>query len=67
MKKSSKATQANRGEGNPEAAARFNKAESSFVASARGKQRVRAGAQVRPEEKAELEKAEQRARARAKG
>ncbi|HEX3408822.1 MAG TPA: hypothetical protein VHS07_01005 [Candidatus Binataceae bacterium] len=56
----------NQGEGNPEAAERFNKAEREFVNSDRGKQKIQKGAQVRPEEEADLAKAEQRGRERAK-
>ena len=57
---------ANLGEGNPEAAAEFNEAEQKFVKSPRGKQRIRRGAQVRPEEQAALEQAEESAKARGK-
>jgi hypothetical protein len=57
---------ANLGEGNPEAAAEFNDAEQKFVKSERGKQKIRRGAQVRPGEQAELEQAEERAKARGK-
>jgi hypothetical protein len=56
----------NHGEGNPEAAERFNKAEREFVNSERGKQKIEKGAQVRPNEEAELAQAEQRGRERAK-
>jgi hypothetical protein len=56
----------NHGEGNPEAAERFNKAEREFVKSDRGKQKIQKGAHVRPDEEADLEKAEQRGRERAK-
>ena len=58
---------ANHGEGNPEAAERFNEAEQAFVDSAQGKKAVREGAQVRPEEEADLAKAEELGRARSKG
>jgi hypothetical protein len=44
----------NHGEGNPEAADRFNTAERGFVNSARGKQKIQEGAQVRPDEQADL-------------
>jgi hypothetical protein len=54
----------NHGEGNPEAAAEFNKAEREFVNSPRGKAKISKGPQVRPEEEADLEQAEQRAKAR---
>jgi len=57
---------ANLGEGNPEAAAEFNEAEQNFVKSPRGKQKIRRGAQVRPEEEAALEQAEESAKARGK-
>ena len=57
---------ANLGEGNPEAAAEFNEAEQKFVKSERGQQKIREGAQVRPGEQAELEQAEERAKARGK-
>jgi hypothetical protein len=57
----------NRGEGNPEAAERFNKAETKFVGSERGKKRIRAGATVVPGEQSELDEAERRGKARARG
>jgi hypothetical protein len=57
----------NRGEGNPEAAERFNKAETKFVGSERGKKRIRAGATVPPGEQSELEEAERRGKARSRG
>jgi hypothetical protein len=57
----------NRGEGNPEAAERFNKAETKFVGSERGKKRIGAGAAVLPEEQSELDEAERRGKARARG
>jgi hypothetical protein len=56
----------NHGEGNPEAADRFNSAERKFVSSARGKRKIREGADVRPEEEAGLAVAEQLGRERAK-
>lgn len=56
----------NHGEGNPEAAAEFNKAEQAFVNSPQGKAKIRKGANVRPEEEADLELAEQRAKAHGK-
>jgi hypothetical protein len=62
----SKETASNHGEGNPEAAERFNQAEREFVNSDRGKQKIKAGAGVRPGEETELEAAEQRAREHAK-
>jgi hypothetical protein len=56
----------NHGEGNPEAAAEFNKAEQAFVNSPKGKQKISKGANVKPEEEADLAQAEQRAKAHAK-
>jgi hypothetical protein len=55
------------GEGDPESAKRFNEAETRFVDSARGKQKVRDGAKVRPDEEPELAEAERLGKARAKG
>jgi hypothetical protein len=55
------------GEGDPESAKRFNEAETRFVDSARGKQKVRDGAKVRPEHEAELAQAERLGKARARG
>jgi len=54
---------ANHGEGNPEAAAHFNKAEHQFIASKRGQQKIREAGNVSPEEEAKLEEAERAARA----
>jgi hypothetical protein len=56
----------NHGEGNPEAAAEFNQAEQKFVNSPLGKEKIRKGPDVRPEEEADLAQAEQRAKARGK-
>jgi hypothetical protein len=56
----------NHGEGNPEAAAEFNKAEQAFVNSPKGRAKIHKGPGVRPEEEAELAQAEQRAKARGK-
>jgi hypothetical protein len=56
----------NHGEGNPEAADRFNTAERMFVGSARGKNKIQGGADVRPEEEADLARSEQLGRERAK-
>ena len=56
----------NHGEGNPEAAERFNTTEREFVGSDRGKQKIKEGAQVRPNEEAELAEAERLGRERAK-
>jgi hypothetical protein len=61
-----KESSSNHGEGNPEAADRFNTAEREFVNSARGKQKIQKGAQVRPEEEADLGNAEKLGRERAK-
>jgi hypothetical protein len=61
------AESANHGEGNPEAAENFNKAERAFVESARGEQAIREGTKLRPDEEAELAKAEDEARSRSKG
>jgi hypothetical protein len=60
-----KETPANHGEGNPKAAERFNTAEREFVGSDRGKQKIQHGAQVRPNEEADLAKAEELGRERA--
>ena len=57
----------NHGEGNPEAAKRFNEAETRFVQSARGKKKIQQGANVQRGEEAELEKAAQLGKQRAKG
>ena len=57
----------NHGEGDPEAAERFNSAETGFVNSARGQEKIQEGTQVRPDEEADLAKAEQLGRARSKG
>jgi hypothetical protein len=57
----------NHGEGDPESAKRFNDAEKKFVKSPRGKQKVRAGANVRPEEEANLANAERLGKERARG
>jgi hypothetical protein len=62
-----KESPSNHGEGDPEAAERFNSAEQRFVDSTRGKQKIEQGAKVRPEEEAELAKAEKAGRERAKG
>jgi hypothetical protein len=58
---------ANHGEGNPEAADRFNTAEREFVESPRGKRKIQLGPQVGAGEEAELAKAEELGRARSKG
>jgi hypothetical protein len=52
----------NKGEGNPEAAARFNKAEQEFVNSAGGQEKIREAGDVRPDEQAQLEEAERTTR-----
>jgi hypothetical protein len=56
----------NHGEGNPEAAEHFNAAEQRFVKSEGGKQKIREGAQVRPDEEAGLAEAEKIGRDHAK-
>jgi hypothetical protein len=56
----------NHGEGDPEAAERFNAAERKFVSSDRGKQKIKEGPQVKPSDEADLAKAEQLGRERAK-
>ena len=61
-----KESRSNHGEGNPEAAERFNTAEKAFVASARGKKKIKEGPKVGPGEEAELAKAEQAGRDHAK-
>jgi hypothetical protein len=61
-----KQSPSNHGEGNPEAADRFNTAERDFVNSARGKKKIQEGADVRPEEEADLAGSEQLGRERAK-
>lgn len=61
-----KQSPSNHGEGNPEAANRFNTAEQEFVSSARGKKKIQEGADVRPEDEADLAGSEQLGRERAK-
>jgi hypothetical protein len=61
-----KQSTSNHGEGNPEAADRFNSTEREFVSSARGKKKIQEGADVRPEEEADLAGSEQLGRERAK-
>ncbi|MGD0503061.1 MAG: hypothetical protein ABSD02_09985 [Steroidobacteraceae bacterium] len=56
----------NHGEGNPEAAAEFNKAEREFVASDKGQRTIKEGPHVKPGEEADLQQAEQRGKSRAK-
>ena len=56
----------NHGEGNPQAAEEFNEAEREFVNSPRGKEKIREGAKVRPDEEADLAQAEQRGKSKAK-
>jgi hypothetical protein len=62
----SQKSETNHGEGNPEAANRFNAAEQEFVKSKRGQEKIKKGAEVRPPEKADLRKAETAGRAHAK-
>ena len=61
-----KQSPSNHGEGNPEAADRFNSTEREFVRSARGKKKIQEGADVRLEEEADLAGSEQLGRERAK-
>jgi hypothetical protein len=61
-----KQSPSNHGEGNPEAADRFNTAERKFVSSAPGKKKIQDGADVRPDEEADLARSEQLGRERAK-
>jgi hypothetical protein len=56
----------NHGEGNPEAAERFNAAEQQFVKSKSGQQKIRDGAKVRSDEEAGLAEAEKIGREHAK-
>ena len=56
----------NHGEGDPEAAERFNSAEREFVKSDRGKKKIQEGPQVTAAEEGDLEKAEHIGRAHAK-
>ena len=62
-----KQTSSNHGEGDPEAAERFNSAEKNYVNSARGRQQIAEGPKVRSEEAAELDSAEKTGKERAKG
>jgi hypothetical protein len=57
----------NHGEGDPEAAARFNDAEKRFVDSVRGKAKLRDGTHVRADERSSLDDAERQGKARSKG
>jgi hypothetical protein len=61
-----KQSSSNHGEGNPEAAERFNKAEREFVGSARGKEKIKEGPRVKLDEEASLAKAEELGRERGK-
>jgi hypothetical protein len=56
----------NHGEGNPEAADRFNSAEQEFVNSQRGKRKINEGPSVRPDEESGLANAEKVGREHAK-
>lgn len=62
-----RSTGSNHGEGDPESANRFNEAERRFVDSARGKQKILGGTNVRSGEEADLEEAERLGKQRAKG
>lgn len=57
----------NHGEGDPEAAEDFNRAEQAFVSSKEGRQAIEAGPHVAPDEEAALAWAERLGRQRAKG
>jgi hypothetical protein len=61
-----KDTPSNHGEGNPEAADRFNSAEQAFVDSPRGKRAIAKGPRVSADQEPDLAKAEQAARSHAK-
>ena len=56
----------NQGEGNREAAKNFNDAEQKFVNSSDGQSKIKKGPQVRPEEEADLKRAEEVTRSRGK-
>ncbi len=56
----------NHGEGDPQAAERFNTAERAFVDSAVGKKKIKEGPKVTADEEGELAKAEQIGRSHAK-
>jgi hypothetical protein len=56
----------NHGEGDPEAAAEFNKAERDFVASEKGQRKIKEGPQVKAGDEAALKQAEQQAKSHAK-
>jgi superoxide dismutase, Fe-Mn family len=56
----------NHGEGDPNAAARFNDAQTRFAASVRGARKICDGAAVRPDEQAMLDEAVRLGKARAK-
>jgi len=56
----------NHGEGDPQAAERFNTAERKFVSSDRGKKKIKEGPQVKPSEEADLARAEELGREHAK-
>jgi hypothetical protein len=61
-----KQSPSNHGEGNPEAADRFNTAEREFVSSARGKKKIQEGADVGQGEEADLAGSDQLGREGAK-
>jgi hypothetical protein len=56
----------NHGEGNPEAADEFNTAEQRFISSELGKKTIQEGPRVKPHEEADLVRAEDLGRQRAK-
>jgi hypothetical protein len=56
----------NQGEGNREAARRFNQAEQQFVQSPRGRERIKKAGDVAPSEVPELERAERAGKSHAR-
>ena len=56
----------NHGEGNPEAAARFNKAEQAFVRSKRGQQKIQQAGDLSAEEVERMDQAARVGKSRAK-
>jgi hypothetical protein len=62
----SNASSSNHGEGNPEAADRFNVAQHEFVSSERGKKKIQEGPQIQPNEEDSLARAEELGRERSR-
>lgn len=56
----------NQGEGNKDAARRFNEAEQAFVQSQRGQEQIERAGDVSGDEKAALERAEEQGKERAR-